>query len=150
MMGGASDKAQQDTADRAQQDSAGATAKTGDAAGHSDDQTVTGTVAKFAKKSISIKAQGGEATTLKIVPETVVTMNGKAAKPSQIKPGQQVQASYNEQNGEQVAVKIELSGKASGSKAMKGRHAPSGTGTSGDTGGPSGMGGAGGADTGRR
>lgn len=83
-----------------------------DVTAHTDDQTVTGTVSKFAKRSISIKSEQGEAKTLKIVPQTVVTMNGKTAKPSQIKQGQQVRASYNEQDGQDVAVTIDVSGRS--------------------------------------
>src|SRR6266511_753036 len=101
--------------------------------GHSDDQTVTGKVAKLGKRSISIEASGGEAKTLKIVPQTDVTMNGKTAKTSQIKPGQQVRASFNQQGGQDVAVTIDVSGAGAGAgqHKMKGGHHGDTSGSSG-------------------
>ncbi len=67
---------------------------------------------------MSIRTAQGESKMLKIVPETVVTMNGKAAKPSQLKAGQRVHARFSEQDGEVVAVRIDArrssSAKASG------------------------------------
>ena len=119
--------------------------------GHSDDQTVTGKVAKLGKRSISIEASGGEAKTLKIVPQTVVTMNGKTAKTSQIKPGQQVRASFNQQGGQDVAVTIDVSGAGAGAgqHKMKGGHHgdTSGSSGSGSSGAGSGSSGSGGSDS---
>jgi hypothetical protein len=96
-------------------DSAGAPGSS-DVPGHPADQVVTGTVSKLAKQSISIKSEQGEAKKLKIVPQTVVTMNGKTVKLSQLKPGQQVRASYDQQD---VAVTIEVSGGAAASGGHK-------------------------------
>jgi len=150
---GASGTSASGSSDAAGSGMAGAAGAAGssDLGGHSDDQTVTGTVSKFAKRSISIAAPGGEAKTLKIVPRTVVTMNGKTAKPSQIKPGQQVRASYNQQGNQDVAVTIDVSGAAAGSgqHKTKGHHggtsgasgSGSDSGTSGASSGPSGSGG---------
>jgi hypothetical protein len=133
--GGPEGATHSDTAGSEASGSAGAPGAS-DVTAHADDQTVTGTVSKFAKRSISIKSEQGEAKTLKIVPQTVVAMNGKTVKPSQLKQGQQVRASYNEQDGQDVAVTIEVSGRAAAPGSgghVKGHHgdAPSGSGTTG-------------------
>ena len=69
---------------------------------------MVGRISKVSGKSLSIKSAQGESKTLKIVPETVVTVNGKTVKPSQIKAGRPVRASYNEQDGQDVAVRIDV------------------------------------------
>lgn len=102
-------------------DARGATAAPGDLAGHSDDQLVSGKVAKVSKGELRIAPQGGgEAKTLKIVKETVVTVNGKDAKPGQLKQGQQVRASYNQVEGQDTAVKIEVGRPAAAKKKAGG------------------------------
>lgn len=127
-IGGTSDQGQHGAAgapadrpgtSKAGPDAPGSTAP-GDLAGHSDDQMVSGKVAKVSKGELRITPQGGgEAKTLKIVKETVVTVNGKDAKPGQIKQGQQVRASYNQVEGEDTAVKIEV-GRAAAAKKKGG------------------------------
>jgi hypothetical protein len=87
---------------------AGSSGAMGDMKGHGDDQTVSGRVSKASGKSLSITSAQGGSKTLRIVPETVVTVNGKTAKPSQVKPGQPVRASYMEHDGENVAVRIDV------------------------------------------
>jgi hypothetical protein len=83
-------------------------ADSGMMAGHGDDEMVIGKLSRVSAGEIWITPKGGgEAKTLKIVKETVVTLNGKTAKPSQLKQGQIVHASYSEQGGEDVAVKID-------------------------------------------
>jgi hypothetical protein len=96
-----------------------------------------GTVQKVSKKSIDIQASGGEKTTLRIVPETLVTVDGQSAKSSQIKEGQEVRASYNTVEGKPTAVRIEAgmsssgmgsSGSSTGSGSMGSSTDPSGSG----------------------
>jgi hypothetical protein len=133
------------SSDHAQQ---GAASGSGDMMAHSDDQTVRGKVSKVSKQEISITPKGGEAKTLKLSPETVVTINGKDAKPTQLKQGQQVRASYSSQDGDEVAVKIEV-GKARQGKSgghMKGHGAGGHSGSSGMGGGSGGS--TGGSDSG--
>lgn len=125
----------------------GSTSGTGDVKGHADDQTVRGKLSKVSKEEVSITPKGGEAKTLKISPQTIVTINGKDAKPTQLKQGQQVRASYQSQDGDDVAVKIEVGkarqGKSSGQMKGRGGHTDhSGHGHGGS------MGGAGGTGTG--
>lgn len=92
------------SSDQAQQ---GASAGAGNVGAHEGDQHVMGKVSKVSKDEISIKPKSGQAKTLKIKPETTVSINGKDAKPSQLKPGQWVRASYENVSGDDVAVKIE-------------------------------------------
>lgn len=135
--GGGSDSSATGSSDHAH----GAASGSGDVMAHSDDQMVRGKVSKVSKDEIAITAKGGEARTLKIRPETVVTINGKDAKPSQLKQGQMVRASFSNQGGDDVAVKIEA-GKARQAKSgagggkMKGHHGDAqGHGTGGASGG---------------
>jgi len=78
-----------------------------DMKGHASDEVVTGKVTKISTREIDIEKSGGEKTTLRIVPETLVTVDGRDAKASQLKEGQEVRASYNEVDGKETAVRIE-------------------------------------------
>ena len=81
---------------------------TSDIKGHASDQVLVGTVASVSSGSLSIAPDlGGAARTLLIVPETLITVEGRDARLGEIKEGEQVRASFNEQQGRQVAVKIE-------------------------------------------
>lgn len=149
---GSSDSAgSADTQGHADHGQQGKASGTGDAMAHSDDQLLRGKVSKVSKEEISITPKGGEAKTLKIRPETTVTINGKDAKPTQLKQGQMVRASYSNQDGEDVAVKIEVGkarqGKSGAMGKMKGHQGGAASPTGGDgstgrsggsTGGPSG------------
>ncbi len=84
--------------------------------GHSDAEMVKGKLSKVSSQEISITPKGGQAKILKIAKETVVTLNGKDAKPSQLKPGQWVRVRYEDQGGDEVAVMIEAS------RARQGKH----------------------------
>lgn len=136
------------SADHAQQGSASGPGSTG---AHEGDQMLNGKLSKVSKDEISITAKGGEAKTLKIKPETVVTINGKDAKPTQLKKGQSVRASYENVSGDDVAVKIEVGkmrqGKHSGMQKHHGG-ASGGAGGSDSSSGGSMGGGSGGSDTG--
>jgi hypothetical protein len=114
----------------------GASSASGGMASHSDDKTVTGKLTKVSKSEVTITPKKGEPMTLKISDQTTVMVNGKDAKPSQLKQGQNVRASYQEQGTEEIAVKIE-----SGSHMRQGHHGKAGSGSSShmgsDTGGSS-------------
>jgi Cu/Ag efflux protein CusF len=79
----------------------------GDLKAHESDDMVSGTVQKVSKKSIAIQGTGGQMTSLQLVPETLVTVDGQDAKPTQLREGQEVRASFNTVGGKQTAVKIE-------------------------------------------
>jgi hypothetical protein len=89
---------------------------------HSDDMMVAGKLTKVSKKEVTVTAKDGTATKLKIGDQTVVMMNGKEAKPSALKQGQPVHASYQEQGDDHVAVKIEV-----GKHKAQGHHGTSGS-----------------------
>jgi hypothetical protein len=129
---GSADQGTAGSSDQAQQ---GASAGAGNTGAHEGDQHVMGKVSKVSKDEISIKSRSGAAKTLKINPDTAVSINGKDAKPTQLKQGQMVRASYENVGGDDVAVKIEV-GKGMRHGRMK-HH-----------GGSMPMGGSGGADTG--
>jgi hypothetical protein len=79
-----------------------------DIRGHASDQVVMGRVESVSSGSLSIASDmGGAAKTLHVVPETVITVEGRDGLIADIKEGEQVRASFNEQDGRQVAVKIE-------------------------------------------
>jgi hypothetical protein len=148
--GSASGGSEQGTAGAGSPDQApqGSAAGTGDTQAHSDDQLVRGKVSKVSKDEISITPRGGEAKTLKIKPETTVTINGKDAKPTQLKQGQMVRASFSSQGGDDVAVKIEVGKMRQGQSGHMKRHGGA-SGSAGSSGGMGGSGGAtGGADSG--
>jgi hypothetical protein len=94
-----------------------------DIKGHASDRVVMGTVSSMTSGTLSIASDtGGAAKTLHVVPETIITVDGVDARISDIKEGEQVRASFSEQEGRQVAVKIEAGPSTMG-----------GTGTSADT-----------------
>jgi hypothetical protein len=108
-------------------------------------ETVAGKLTKVSKSEVTITPKGGSPMTLKIGDQTVVTMNGKSAKPSQLKQGQSVHASYAEEGGAEVATKIDISS----GKHKKGSSHPQGTGSGGSDmgGGSSGSSGSGGGSS---
>jgi hypothetical protein len=108
-------------------------ADSGMMSGHGNDEMVTGKLSKVNAEQITIAPKGGgEAKTLKLVKETVVTVNGKTAKPSQLKQGQNVHASYSEQDGDEIAVKIDVTkSKKHSNHAQHGATSSSGMGSSG-------------------
>lgn len=78
-------------------------------AGHSDDLMLSGRVLDVTPESVSIDTRDGQTKTLEIVPQTVVTLDGQSATPADIQQGQEVRASYNTQDGRDVAVTISAS-----------------------------------------
>jgi len=93
-----------------------------DIKGHASDQVVMGTVSSMTSGTLSIASDTGGARTLHVVPETIITVDGRDARIADIKEGEQVRASFTEQEGRPVAVKIEAGPSTMG-----------GTGTSADT-----------------
>jgi hypothetical protein len=78
---------------------------------HSDDQVVAGKIAKVSPRSLVIRTDTGEETTLQLVPQTGITVDGRDGRRTQLEEGQEVRASFNEVNGREVAVMIEAEAK---------------------------------------
>jgi hypothetical protein len=83
----------------------------GRSGGHAGDKMVRGRLSAVSGDEITIRSRAGEQK-LKIVPQTVFTLNGKEAQRSQLKEGLPVRASFMEHGGEQVAVRIEAGRRA--------------------------------------
>ena len=103
-----------------------------DLKGHASDQVVMGTVASVSSGSLSIASDMGAAKTLHVVPETIITVDGRDGRIADIKEGEQIRASFNEQDGRQVAVKIDAGPMTGGHMGTTG----TGTGTPTDMGAP--------------
>lgn len=78
-----------------------------DLKGHASDQVMMGTVSSVSSETLSIASDMGAARTLHVVPETIITVDGRDGGIADIKEGEQIRASFNEQDGRQIAVKIE-------------------------------------------
>ncbi|WP_242346727.1 hypothetical protein [Anaeromyxobacter terrae] len=78
-----------------------------DIKGHDSDKVLMGKVAEVSSSSLSIQSDMGDSRTLQVVPETIVTVDGREGHISDIQQGQEVRASFNEQDGKQVAVRVE-------------------------------------------
>jgi hypothetical protein len=89
---------------------------------------LSGKLSQVSSDSVTITPKKGEAKTLKISPNTKVTMNGKAAQPTDLKEGQQASASWS---GEDSATQIAIGKPSNGTHKAK----KSSTGSSGSTGG---------------
>ncbi|BDG02709.1 hypothetical protein [Anaeromyxobacter oryzae] len=100
----------------------------GDVKGHPSDKIVSGRVASATGDTLVIDSADGSQQTLSVVDQTTVTIDGQDSHLSDLKPGQDVRASYNDQDGQRVAVKVESgTGGAlgSGSSGASGTMAPS-------------------------
>jgi Cu/Ag efflux protein CusF len=93
-----------------------ASAGTSDVKGHPSDQVVSGSVQKVSGDAITIASQDGTPKQLKVSEATLVEIDGQQGKATDIKEGQQVRASFNQVDGEDVAVKI-VSGSAGSSSS---------------------------------
>jgi hypothetical protein len=76
-------------------------------AAHSDDQSVTGKVARVSDDFVAIQSDLGEEKTLQLVPQTSVMLDGQDARRTDLKEGQEVRASFNTVDGKDIAVEIE-------------------------------------------
>lgn len=74
--------------------------------GHASDEILSGRVTMVSSREIAIESAQGEKKTLQVVPETVVTIDGRDARPSELQEGQEVRASFNTVEGRDVAVQI--------------------------------------------
>ncbi len=79
----------------------------GDIKGHDSDQVITGRIADASAGSLVIESDKGERHTLAVVDQTTVMVDGSDSSASALMAGQDVRASFNEQDGRNVAVKVE-------------------------------------------
>ncbi len=110
---------------------------------HPGDELVAGRVTDLTSDAISIDPGPGEALrTLRIVPQTVITVGGQAATAAEIRQGDDVRASYRDVDGEDVAVRIASGEPWSGSSTAPATNpAPPDTPDSAGVGGAAGAGG---------
>jgi hypothetical protein len=120
--------------------------------GHAEDRVVTGQLGEVSPHSVSIRSSQGTTTTLELVPETSIVVEGREGSYSDLQEGQPVRASYANVEGHDVAVEIHAgvgssrgmgtgtSGEPSGEPSPGGPHGHMGgsTGSSGSMGEPSG------------
>jgi hypothetical protein len=74
--------------------------------GHAEDQVVTGLLGQVSPHTISIQSSVGDTTTLEIVPETSIVVEGRDGTYADLREGQPVRASYANVEGHDVAVEI--------------------------------------------
>jgi hypothetical protein len=90
-----------------------------DLKGHESDELVSGKLTKVSDRSIEIESAQGEQKTLQVVPETLVTIDGRDAQASELQEGQEIRASFNTVEGRDVAVQIKA-GQDTGMGTMQG------------------------------
>ncbi|ABS28085.1 hypothetical protein [Anaeromyxobacter sp. Fw109-5] len=95
---------------------------TSDLKGHASDRVLMGKVESVSGRSLSIQSDMGDSRTLEIVPETIITVDGREGSSADIREGQPIRASFNEQDGKQVAVKIEAGEMMGGTGHMGDTH----------------------------
>lgn len=103
-----------------------AMAGTSDLKGHASDRVLMGKVESVSSRSLAIQSDMGDSRTLEIVPETIITVDGRDGSFSDIREGQPIRASFNEQDGKQIAVKVEA-GEPMGDAGHMGGHGDMGT-----------------------
>jgi hypothetical protein len=81
--------------------------------GHASDQVVSGEIAEVTGSSLTIDTDLGATQVLEIAPETSITVGGAEATWAEVRQGQPVRASFNEVDGRDVAVAVEVGGPAS-------------------------------------
>jgi hypothetical protein len=74
--------------------------------GHAEDHVVSGKIARVSRRMVVIQSDAGERSSLFLVPETTIEVDGQDAHRSDLKQGQEVRASFDEVNGRNIAVKI--------------------------------------------
>ncbi len=103
--------------------------------GHASDQVVLGEIGHVSPYSVSIVSDRGDTTTLEIVPQTTIVIEGMDASSTDLEEGQPVRASFNEVDGQDVAVQIQVlrssTGGGTGSGASDQGTAPDGSSTGG-------------------
>ncbi len=111
---------------------------------HASDDIVTGVISDVSGDAVSIESDRGETRTLSIVPQTTIRVDGHDASADDLAEGQPVRASFNEVEGEEVAVEIRAGDAGAPSDATT----PSDAGGTPHSAGPSGSSGAGAPDSG--
>ncbi len=74
---------------------------------HSNDQVVSGRISQLASDSVTITNDAGDDTTLQLVPQTTVSVNGSDATVDDLKEGLPVRASFSQAEDHNVAVQIQ-------------------------------------------
>ncbi|HEY6099892.1 MAG TPA: hypothetical protein VIW03_10710, partial [Anaeromyxobacter sp.] len=82
---------------------------------HSDDNVVSGKIARVSRRMVVIETDAGEQKPVFIVPETQIQVDGQDAQRSDLKQGQDVRASFNNVDGRDVAVVIHAGAEANAS-----------------------------------
>lgn len=85
---------------------------------HASDRIVSGQIREASESSVTISSQAGDRRILEIAPETTITVDGMEAGGADLEEGRAVRASYNEVDGRQVAVRIEV-GEDASSEALE-------------------------------
>jgi hypothetical protein len=82
--------------------------------GHASDQVVSGEVGVVSEDSVAIQSSRGDTKVLEIVPETSIVIDGMEGSSEFIEEGEPVRASFNELEGRDVAVEIQVGRAPSG------------------------------------
>ncbi len=69
---------------------------------------ITGAIDRVSPQAVAIMSDVGDVKVLNIVPQTSITIEGMEASSSDLMEGQPVRASFNQVNGQAVAVRIQV------------------------------------------
>lgn len=75
---------------------------------HASDQIVAGEIGEVSPTAVTIQTDQGDTKKLDLADETSITVDGEDATAAELQEGQQVRASFNEVDGREVAVKLEV------------------------------------------
>lgn len=78
--------------------------------GHGEDRIVAGRIAAATGSEVTIQTPQGDKRTLQIVPETMIQLDGQDAASEDLVEGQAIRASFDDVDGQEVAVKIRAGG----------------------------------------
>lgn len=78
--------------------------------GHGEDRIVAGRIAATTGSEVTIQTPQGDRRTLQIVPETMIQLDGQDAASEDLAAGQAIRASFDDVDGQEVAVKIRAGG----------------------------------------
>jgi hypothetical protein len=99
-------------------------------------QVISGKATKVSTHSLSIQTDAGTRETLAVAPETIITVDGRDGRLSDITLGTDVRASYNELEGKKIAIKLDANRAGTGT-GTSGSSTGTGTSTAPDTSGSS-------------
>jgi hypothetical protein len=85
---------------------------------HASDQIVNGVIAEVSEDSVAIESEQGDTKTLTVVPQTTIQVDGEEASFDDLEEGQPVRASFNQVEGEDVAVEIRAGDTSSGTAGV--------------------------------